>query len=372
MFRKIKDYLINNFCVKYNIPYYLLMCLLAVQLKKMYSCKDLNITDYDAIFNIFLNKCNREENANIYIILQWGSGDVALYYLIIDNIISSIKSTRVAIVADRKFLDILNLYKKKYSFLNTIWLEKGYLSSSEKIIKGKLNIQQCDEILDLRAIPHNNRMKFICKVSQKNSNYEYFKALKFESLTYNNSKYLDYEYSDISYEKLKYILSYVNVDSIILCNFENLSYRLAWKDSINFSNYIAKIVEIAKKNHLKFVVNSVYNNEKLYDDENILITRLNFQEIIWLSEHKKIKLFISERNWLNDVFKVFYPEINQIIYYPDYYNRCVDKNVYKKIYWEDLHGADVKDFWHLPGINIFEDIRWNYFSTVEKYITKLL
>ena len=97
------------------------------------------------------------------------------------------------------------------------------------------------------------------------------------------------------------------------------------------------------------MINSVYDNEKMYDDKNVTVTRLNFQEIIRLAEHDKIRLFISERNGLNDLFKVFFPKINQIIYYPDYYCfPCVDKNVYYKMYKEKLKHADLKDFWHLP------------------------
>ena len=104
----------------------------------------------------------------------------------------------------------------------------------------------------------------------------------------------------------------------------------------------------------------------------MIITKLNFQEIIWLAEHNKIKLFISERNGLNDVFKVFYPGINQIIYYPDYYNPCCDKKVYYMLYKENLKNLDVKDFWHLPWDNIIEDIRGNFFRTIEKYLKKLI
>lgn len=175
-----------------------------------------------------------------------------------------------------------------------------------------------------------------------------------------------YVYNKVDEEKLEIIFSrYSNSEGLIVCNFENMSLRSCIDDKISFKNYIQKISYLAKRNNLKFVINSVYNDEDPYKDDTILVTRLNFQEIIYLAEHKKIKLFISERNWLNDVFKVFYEEINQIIIYPDYYWVNVSKKLFKIKLKEQY---DIKNIYSLKWGNVEEIIRAEYFWNIERLV----
>ena len=94
-------------------------------------------------------------------------------------------------------------------------------------------------------------------------------------------------------------------------------------------------------------MNSVYENNVSCENKNTIVTKLNFQEIIYLCEHNYINMFISERNGLNDVFKIFYPEIKQIIYYPDSYIIC-SKRIYHMLFHGELKNMDIKDFWHIP------------------------
>ena len=367
--QKIKEFIVDKFCCKFSIPYYMLMLLRSRWLHSLYNSKNkINIIDYEQRIKEFLEKNN---NSNIYICLKWAAGDIALYFLIVSNVISCMNNTQIHIICDKKYIDILNIYKTKYNFIKTIWLDKNLIISREENIKKAINIREDSWFLDLRWIIENNQKAFFVNHGRNNYLSYYELGRQFKNVKKTAISKLEYLYNNIDETKLRNILEYCNKWNLILCNFENNSYKLARKDSIEFSDYISKISEIGRKQNLRFVVNSVYNNEKLYKDDNILITRLNFQEIIWLAEHNKIKLFISERNGLNDVFKVFYPTINQIIYYPDYYYSCCDKNIYHLMYKEHLKLNNVMDFWHLPWENIVENIRWNYIKTVEKYVMRL-
>lgn len=371
--------IIYNTCIKYEIPYHLSMIRWAKRLhNSLWNAKDIH--DY---WDNFWKKMKKyvnllRNNEKYYICLRGSAGDYSYYYIflkILFLICQTKNITNVVILWNKKYEDILKLFLKNFSFLDFCLVDDfSFLETESEIrIRNKYGLW-CEWIFfDLRDM-YNDCVKLFTNNSNY-SHYEYCLNLsrKISDISKIWNKFVlnngTYDYDKLDTKKLDSIINnYANRENLIICNFENKSYKLARKDSIKFKDYLDKIKWIALNNSIKFVVNSVYDDENLYNDENILITRLNFQEIIWLAENKKVKLFISERNWLNDVFKVFYPEINQIIYYPNYYNPICDKKVYYSLYKEILENLDVKDFWHLPWNNIIEDIRWNYFDTIEKYI----
>ena len=375
MIQKIKEFIIKNLCYKYTIPYYMIMLLLSRRLHNFLHSKiDINNMDYVKKIKEFLRK---NANSDIYICLKWAAWDIALYYLYLSEVFEILlkNDNKIVILCNKKFIDIFSLYKRFFPKLKCLGVDDYVFleTETETEIRKILKLDDSYVFLDLRDSYD------YCISSFKNWTgiYEYNKSLgsfiKNGNLSKENTKHINsYVYTNIDKEKLDNLENnFSNEWKMIVCNFENKSYKLAWKDSIKFSDYLEEMLKIVKRNNIKIVINSVYNNENLYNDSNISVTRLNFQEIIWLAEHGKIKLFISERNWLNDVFRVFYPNINQIIYYPNYYNPCVDKKIYYKIYKERLKHFDVKDFWHLPWNNIIEDIRWNFFNTIEKYLDQL-
>lgn len=376
MFKKIKEYIVNTFCTKYSIPYFLLMVLWS---RWLHIKKKNNKYHGDKFMNKLKENINSlRENNRYFICLKGAAWDYSYYYIFLKKILELcyIKNIRdIIILWNKKYEDILQLFKKDFPFLD-FCLTEDYLfleTESEAEIRKKYKLWSKWYFLDFRDMYDENISLF--NIDSNYSHYEYCLGLsrKISDISKIWNKFVlnngTYDYDKLDTKKLDSIINnYANRENLIICNFENKSYKLARKDSIKFKDYLDKIKWIALNNSIKFVVNSVYDDENLYNDENILITRLNFQEIIWLAENKKVKLFISERNWLNDVFKVFYPEINQIIYYPNYYNPICDKKVYYSLYKEILENLDVKDFWHLPWNNIIEDIRWNYFDTIEKYI----
>ena len=371
--QKIKEYIVNKYCCKYRIPYSMLMAYWAKWLHEFYySEKKASPDNFRKMIWSFLN----QKHNGVYIVLHWSAWDLSLYYLYCAKILSILHKKwckRIVILAEKRFKDVLNLYKRQFYFVKDLCIDDHVFLErwTESEFRSNLKLHRSWDFLDLRsAINSFNWLNM--------SFYEYSKNLwgsvELQAYKKGDLKKYSYNYSNINREKIDKILSYYNnLNWLIICNFENKTYKIARKDWIKFSSYVSEITKIGEKKNLKFVINSVYDNEKMYDDKNVTVTRLNFQEIIRLAEHDKIRLFISERNGLNDLFKVFFPKINQIIYYPDYYCfPCVDKNVYYKMYKEKLKHADLKDFWHLPWDNIIEDIRCKFFETIGIYINKLV
>lgn len=378
MLIKLKEYFVNIFCIKYRlkIPYFLLMWLWAYGLHKSIKSKN-NVQNIDFInyVRFFLDS---NKNKEIYVLLKWSAWDYSLSYLYLYRIFLILKenNNKITIIARKRYIDILSLFNKRFNDINFLCVDDiaGNHSiceiGTENQIKRFLKIDDNCWFLDLRNGYETSMSLFNSNWSSNYENHKNFFNFIDNNVEQKNYNHFGYKYSKIDEKKLSYLnKEFSNNWSFVICNFENKSYRIAINDSIKFEDYVNKISQIAEKENLKFIINSVYNNEKLnIINDNIMITSLNFQEIIWLSEHKKIKLFISERNGLNDVFKVFYPEINQIIYYPDYYNPCVDKKIYYKLYWNTIKNRDIKDFRHLPWVNIKEEIRGNFNKTIETLI----
>ena len=120
----------------------------------------------------------------------------------------------------------------------------------------------------------------------------------------------------------------------------------------------------------KTFINSVYDWYTFKWAQNLMVAKLNFQEIIFLAEHDHIWKFISYRNWINDIFFNFYPSIEQIIYYPDEYIWNVSKTYYSK-YIKD--NTDLKCDWiHRRSLperqNIHQFIKNDFLKTIEGFI----
>lgn len=372
----IKKFIINiiKYLCKFSLPYFLLHIVLWLKLNKRNDVEDNFKKFVDDISEIKKYDIN---NKKIYIILEWAAWDAAYYFLPLKYLLYYLydKTNNIFIVWNTKYIDIYKLFLCFFPELKILWIKDlCAFDMSIAEIKKTLDIDDSDIIINYRE---QSLSQWMFKIYW--SYFQCCSALKQIFIDVFDLNWIiinpikSYNYDNLDYEKIDKILSYYNnPDWLIICNFENRSYKLARKDSIKFKDYLNNIKEISKKSDIKFVINSVYDNENLYKDDNVIVARLNFQEIIWLSEHNKIKLFISERNWLNDVFKVFFPDVNQIIYYPNYYYPCVDKKIYQKFFKKQLNKADVKDCWHLPWENIIEDIRWNFYSTIEKYLEQLI
>lgn len=311
-----------------------------------------------------------------FILLKWASWDLSLYYLLLKPILFYLKNKNisVSIICDRKYKDIAKLVVKNFSCLSFVYLKDTIYLENEKVenIKNFLNLWQDIDVIDLRKLCYSCVHEFI--KTKWNGHYDSVlkmnKKIKNDfSINIFDEEENEYHFDNINYDKISYLLSNFSnwKNKLIIWNMENQSLKGTEKDTIPFNQYLYEFKRISKEKNIKIIINSVYNNEDYYEDENLIVTKLNFQEIIYLCEHNYINTFISERNWLNDMFKIFYPEINQIIYYPDSYIICA-KELYHILFHKELKGMDIKDFWHIPWNNIIEDIRWNYFDTIEKYM----
>lgn len=329
----------------------------------------------------FFNKfCDIKIWETVYLYaLYWAAWDYACAYIFIKNAIQYLqsKNCKIILIWNEKLKDIIWLYKfsnikSKYTKFYMYWVNED---CAKLLIKNDIIIKNNKLI----CINFPTYWDLFLKDPEKYWWIKYYYNL---SETFRNrfwikdeiQSWLKYIYDNLNNAKLDNILkNYNNKWWLIICNFENKSFRAYKNDEIQFNYYINSLNGISNELHVKFVVNSVYNNEKLYNNDNILITRLNRQEIIWLAENNKIGLFISERNWLNDVFYVFYPKMNQIIYYPDCYYTgvCINKYLYNDIYMSNLRTDTLNAHYLFGRKNIIQNYRKDYFRTITTNIEKL-
>lgn len=319
-----------------------------------------------------LKQSNTKE---IYLLFPFPSiWEYALSFILLRKFLCNYK-WNIYIICSENTIDIAKIFwmyfdVKQYLTV-PVWVNYSGLKTIEKYIKCfyQINLWHCINMWYFLS-----QIWFFHDISYKTwKDFSYLYWFEhFEELYSQKNKIIkkitkseNYPYSSVDKNKINNLLHYSNNSKLIICNFESKSLRSCIDDKIAFSDYIGKISEIARKQNVKFVINSVYNNEKTYNDDHILITRLNFQEIIRLAEYNKIQLFISERNWLNDIFKVFYPEIHQIIIYPDYYWWNVSKNLFWKKLDESYHLINIYSF---KSDNVFELIRDKFTSTIEHKI----
>ena len=372
MIRKILDFCFDKICCNYYVPYYLCQIYFSHQLhKQYYSTKNKKNEYIDSIVSNLETK-----KSSFYVIVNWRAWEASFYYIFLHDFFNILhkNGNKITIIWNKDYIDILNLYKLKTDFLKFLYVEERNLLEFWSESEFRTNFKLWNEwiFIDMREL---NKERDIAFFVEHISNFKYFYNLRNLLKENGNHSYdsnWSYKYDKVSKEKINKIMSYSNNGKIILCNLENKSYKLARNDMISFKTYINKLTQISKKTNLKFVINSVYNNERSKWYENIIVEKLNYQEVIWLAENGNIELFISERNWLNDVFKVFYGGIPQIIYYPDYYCPCVDKKIYEKMYKENLLWHDVIDFWDIEWNNIQQDLRKNFTNSIETNISSLI
>lgn len=370
MIRKIIDFIFDKICCNFFIPYFFIQIYFSYQLHKQIHAKNNVKNDY--IKTII--SCLDEKDSSVYIIVNWRAWEASFYYIFLYKYLKVLykNNNKITIIWNENYIDILDLYKIKSGFVNFLYTKRNLLEFwSEMDFRINFNLWSEWTFIDMREV---QKMRDIAFLKEKKSNSKYFHELKnmIDDCDVDDTNKL-FKYSKVDIKRMEnLIFSYSNKWKLIIFNLENKSYKLARKDTIPFQLYIEWLRKIAKNINKKFIINSVYNKEKCKFYEDVSVLSLNYQEIIYLANHWVIDLFVSERNWLNDVFNVFYPEIPQIIYYPDYYNPCVDKGIYNKIFKETLPYNNVIDFWRISEKNIIEDLRINFFNTVEKNILKLI
>lgn len=320
---------------------------------------------------------------NIYIYCAvawaWDSSYRFLYLKYLLKYLDDLKNN-IYLICDKKFFDVVKLYWKYFNI--------HFIPIKNPVIIPKTISDLPSYLID---IIKTNNWKFINSISIWIDDLDVFIACNSEYKSCYNSinfigekikvrynvlweisiKYKYDNYSKVDFWKINNLLNNYSNDwwKIILCNFESKSLSCWNFDNIDFSWYIKKLNNMSKNKWLKFVINSVYNWELLYNDDSILVTRLNFQEIIWLAEHNKIDIFLSERNWLNDVFYVFYPKVKQIVYYPSNYIYFSDCTYFDKKYgvpeWFNVKNSD---FWKLPDSEsvIYQWQRRDFCLTIDK------
>lgn len=326
----------------------------------------------ELVINEFVQFNNTEK---IYIIFPFASiWEYALSFLILRTFLDNYK-WKVLIICPQNTLDIAKIFWIYFNIFKYIMFPTWLTYCNIETLKWYIDLNDINtinmwdilfnKIWIAKKIPLKNNKRYWFFYGPEDFEKKYITAIhswKFEFI-----KTSKYEYTGLDLDKLKGLSWYENWWKLIICNFESKSFNSCIDDGIKFSDYMNIILSLSDKSNIKFVVNSVYNNEKLFKNDNILITRLNFQEIIWLAEHDKIDLFISERNWLNDFFYAFYPKINQIILYPDYYIVNVSKKLFNKQLgcWYNLINDSYLD-WKLNFL------RKDCFYSMEKFIVDVL
>lgn len=330
--------------------------------------------------------CNIKNESNVFLYYNpWWAWDYAYAFIYLRQILYYLweKKCNVYLIWHSKFKDIVRLYEKYFKIIY-IFIDDPYckILSVEDFPKN-LNFLK-EFIIDNNWLFYNlwdywpDSFNIFVKTNwekgwlfNRMSTYEHWlnKILN-NGITVPWNEIWVYKFSNVDFNKINYIIDHYSNDwELVLCNFESKTLSLGNFDKIYFSDYIKELQRISNKDKMKFVVNSVYNEEKKHSYKSVLITKLNFQEVIRLAENNKIKLFISERNWLNDVFSVFYPKISQIIYYPNMYSWYVDKEYFIKKYWKLDNLCDALDDCKVPQRpNVWQWYRKDFFNTIENNI----
>lgn len=178
----------------------------------------------------------------------------------------------------------------------------------------------------------------------------------------------DYEFMDcdLDMHKLDKIMEFSEWEKLVLCNFESKSGNMVNEYKIKMEDIMEKLLNI-KNSNIKILINSVYDWYAFKWTKNLMVDKLNFQEIIWLAEYNKLWKFISFRNWINDILFNFYPSIGQVVYYPDEYTWNVSKKDYARYKWNSI---DLKCDWiHRWGLpkreNLKQYIKNEFWETID-------
>ncbi len=314
--------------------------------------------------------------SNVFIpLLDWGAWDIAYRFIYLKEIFYylSNKKCSLYIVSHEKYGDIIKIISQ-YFKINYIKSE-NYKKTNDIIEDWNIKILikekkwiVLNHCLCISGFPF---LKLFYKNGDHKRNIFWY--------TYNFAIFLNKElnwWKKIILKKQEYnfdtnkIKNLRNMEKIILCNYESKTFNMPCFDRIKFKTYLKQSYNIWKITNKKVIINSVYNKEKLSENKEISIKSFTFQEVIYLAENNLIDIFISERNWLNDVFYVFYPQIKQIIYYPD---GCWFLTKFKAwdLWTNKNYDISLLNLRRIPNGNNIQDYRKNFISTIQKYINIL-
>lgn len=371
----------------FNILWFYLKKILSDPKQKKLLKEILDKNENDLI-NEYNNKKSRilkqilsvENWSNVFIpLLDGWAWDIAYRFIYLKEIFYYLvkKDCSIFIISQEKFSDIILLLKqyfdikhvKAWNYINKL---NDALEQEEvkKTLKEKKGI-----ILDHYAFsPSSWWINLYYKTWNDKRNIFWYSR---DFSKYLNESLNCWKPINIKKENYKFdtnrIKNIVSIKKSILCNYESKTFNMPCFDKIDFKTYLKKTYKIWKEMHRKIIINSVYNKEELTENDFISIKCLTFQEVIYLAENNLIDLFISERNWLNDVLFVFYPGIKQIIYYPE---GCWFLTKFKKWdLWTDRdYDISLFNLWKIPelDVNVIQDFRKNFLKTVDWYINKLL
>ncbi len=343
---------------------------------------------------IKLVKSIPEKHIVYFYIAPYSAWDSCIIFLYINSVIKYLEEKQciVFVISEKNFRDIAKLQKRYCNF----YILEQYSPSRAKLLHG---LPQ-----HIKDFMNANKWEFISvwpwgedwvwwthiydyfiKTWWNDwSRYQYsqmirdrFEAQIWKKYSMEFKKEFNFKYDSKKFKQLKDSFNwYRNKNGkIILCNFESNSMNLWATDWIVFKNYITKLKELNEKFWVKFIVNSVYRWEKDYFENEIFkVVKLSFEEIIYLADIGMIDIFISERNWLNDVFYVFYKWIKQIIYFPNLYIENINRDYYNKHFSiSNTLCVDNIKYWKFPDSKyICYWYREKFWETIENYLKNFL
>jgi len=288
-----------------------------------------------------------KKNDRVCLKFFWWSWDYALFANAIVNIINTLKRDNTVIF----------IWLKKY---------KDVIKLIMEFVGQNINIIYLEDEKDIS----NYVIDFDINSLGTIATYLFFNDIKrFNNIDFRDQidRFLNIEFEKWGYVYKKYFYSIKPSISkgIILCNLENNSLQLPYKDSVYLKNYLDYLDNL----WMELYINIVYNYRlasKLfnkYNYKNLKLVKYSFDYILNLAKEWKIFLFISERNWLNDIFRFLFPGINQIILYPDaylYWMYWYDHDIFPLNYFFDKYKVKLIDNYSLRGDKIIEILRKDY------------
>jgi len=305
------------------------------------------------IFNNLEESLNYVNNwGKVFVIMRWWSWDYTLSSDVILNILNFLWENAY-FVWYKEYNDVI-----KFMLQELLSKENYILVSKQEYEKYITNLKNT-KVLDLNILFWDiatylffNDIKNFNNIYVKNF---YDKILK-EFFEKNKLNYKNYYFKNNLRENKQ----------IILCNLENNSLFLPYKDLVSLDEYLDYLDNLWLSN---IYINAVINYDlvnKLFQDKkfkNLKLVKYTIKEIINLAKNNEICYFISERNWLNDIFRFWFPYVKQIILYPDsylYWMFGFDRDISLLKYFFKKYAIKLKDNYSLKWENIYEIDRKDY------------
>lgn len=350
--------------------------LLKINIKKLQKkINYVNEISYESLKKKYYNDLNNyiskikniKESNNIFFILDmpwaWDAAFIFIYFKYIFGYLIYEKKCKIYIITNNAYKDITKLYNRFFDI--------EYLFFDNFITKNIYNyIKQKDWIIFTdKSYWFPDSLNLFFKKPHKWSVYDHLlivKKILIKELTNfhcdKNQFLIKYD-TNLDMQKIEKIKNFSMWKKIILCNFESKSWNMVNGDKINFLDIKKYLLKYWKQ---LILINSVYDSNEYGIWNNIMVDKLSFSEIIYLMDNNYVNKLISFRNWLNDLLYVFYPDIQQVIYYPNEYIWNVWKLDYKKYTWikNDLK-IDRMNRWKLPDNKLYKQyIKNNFFNTI--------